>query len=256
MSAKSLTISDLNHEITPNEPRIQDLRLGVRLGFERARDIRKIIERNEVELEAYGSLAPQRRKSRGQPFTEYHLNEAQALLICMFARTDKAAQVRKEVIAVYLALRGATIKPQYPLTQEQRLKIENAVSATVYASLSDEIKTRFDYTWEQIHQHFGVEHHREIKQDQLDDLLKCIDSITPSSALPAPRRETFGVLHLTPAQLSDRWGGQVKPSTLANWRHKKVGPTYVKLCGTVMYRLTDIEKWEYAQQIQTQIGGR
>jgi hypothetical protein len=37
-------------------PRILDLRFAETLGFERPRDIRKLIERNEHELERYGPL--------------------------------------------------------------------------------------------------------------------------------------------------------------------------------------------------------
>lgn len=100
----SLTIADLNTTIN-HEPRLHDIRVAKRLGFERSRAIRQIIERNHAELETYGSLATRCGKSRGQEFTEYWLNEPQTLLICMFSKTPNAAAVRREVIDVYLTYR-------------------------------------------------------------------------------------------------------------------------------------------------------
>jgi len=41
----------------------------------------------------------------GRPGTAYHLNEEQALLICMLSRTERAKQVRAEVIRVFAAWR-------------------------------------------------------------------------------------------------------------------------------------------------------
>lgn len=92
------------------EPRVHDLRLAEALGFSRQRDIRQIIERNLEELGQHGSLAVQRRKSRGQEFTEYWLNEAQALLICMFSKTANAAEVRRALIEVFMAWRHSRLE--------------------------------------------------------------------------------------------------------------------------------------------------
>ena len=41
----------------------------------------------------------------GRPTLEYWLNEAQALLVCMFSRTDQAARVRRELVEVFMAWR-------------------------------------------------------------------------------------------------------------------------------------------------------
>lgn len=99
----ALALSDL-HE-PESEPRILDLRLAEALGFERPRAIRQLLSRNRRELENYGPLATRCGESRGQEFIEHFLNEEQALLICMFARTPKAADVRKQVIEVFMAWR-------------------------------------------------------------------------------------------------------------------------------------------------------
>ncbi len=49
---------------------------------------------------------------------------------------------------------------------------------------------------------------------------------------------------LTINELVDRWGGIVAPQTLAGWRSKKYGPKYTKIGKQILYKITDIEKWE------------
>ena len=104
---QSLTINDL--QVIEDEPRIKDIVLGERLGFTRAVKIKDIIERNIQELQGFGSC-PQTGETMKvgcvmRKVKTYYLNEAQALLLCMFSRTAKAAQVRKELIDVYMAYR-------------------------------------------------------------------------------------------------------------------------------------------------------
>jgi hypothetical protein len=72
------------------EPRVRDIRLAERLGFERPRKIRELIERNFAELETYGLLPRHRApivsgKGGVQWTEEYWLNEAQSLLLCMWS---------------------------------------------------------------------------------------------------------------------------------------------------------------------------
>ncbi|WP_366656593.1 hypothetical protein [Fodinicurvata sp. EGI_FJ10296] len=102
-SASALSASDIT--TLDGEPRIVDLRIAERLGFARQRAIRDLIDRNRDELLSYGPLAARRGKSRGQSYSEFHLNEGQTLLVCMLARTPQAAAVRKEVIDAYIAFR-------------------------------------------------------------------------------------------------------------------------------------------------------
>jgi hypothetical protein len=103
-----LSLSDLNTTVN-HEPRVLDTLVAERLGFERPRAMRQLIDRNKVEFETYGSLATRRGKSRGQEFTEYFLNEPQALLACALSRTPKAAQVRKALIEVFMAYRSGRL---------------------------------------------------------------------------------------------------------------------------------------------------
>ncbi|WHS33224.1 hypothetical protein QLQ09_23495 [Brucella sp. NM4] len=126
---RTFTIADLNTEID-DEPRIKDLRLGEGLGFSRPRAIRQIIERNLAELETYGSSATRRGAYRGQPFSEYYLNEGQALLICMFAKTVAAAAVRKALIDVFMEYRrGKVGKPVHVREHDRRTstKVDDAI---------------------------------------------------------------------------------------------------------------------------------
>ena len=44
--------------------------------------------------------------------------------------------------------------------------------------------------------------------------------------------------------LISRWRGQVKATTLATWRSRKLGPPYVKVGGRVLYPVRDVEEYE------------
>ena len=48
----------------------------------------------------------------------------------------------------------------------------------------------------------------------------------------------------SPKELSDRWANSISKGTLANWRTKKMGPSYHKLGGKIVYKVLDVEKWE------------
>lgn len=109
----ALSVADLNTTIN-HEPRVNDALVARQLGFARLRAVRQIIERNRPELEAYGSLATRRGESRGQAFDEYFLNEGQALVICALSRTERAAEVRRALIEVFMAWRRGQLAPPTP----------------------------------------------------------------------------------------------------------------------------------------------
>lgn len=46
--------------------------------------------------------------------------------------------------------------------------------------------------------------------------------------------------------LARRWG--LSHRTLERWRHDETGPTYLKIGGRVVYRLSDIEAYETGRQ--------
>ncbi|HOV04713.1 MAG TPA: hypothetical protein PLJ34_05755 [Hyphomicrobiales bacterium] len=139
----ALAITDIS--VFQNEPTVLDLRLAEVLGYERPAKIRDIIKRNEAELLRYGEVfstvektsphengifptvgknAPsgdgvgaakaQTGRKRGRPGVEYHLNEAQALLICMKSDAPKAIEARHEVIMVFLAWRRGELGSVMP----------------------------------------------------------------------------------------------------------------------------------------------
>ncbi|MEA3197564.1 MAG: hypothetical protein QOF32_1616 [Gammaproteobacteria bacterium] len=103
-----------HRELFLGDPRLPDLVLARRLGFEKLHNIRKLIERNRAELESYGPLAAgptnilrdgEKSRRRGRPGTAYQLNEGQSLILCALSRTPAAAQIRREIVLVFMAWR-------------------------------------------------------------------------------------------------------------------------------------------------------
>lgn len=86
-------------------PLARDIDIGERLGLQRPRVIRELIERNRGELEGFGPLAVRHGKSRGQDFAEYLLNEEQALLISTLSSAPNAPAVRAMLIRTFVAWR-------------------------------------------------------------------------------------------------------------------------------------------------------
>ena len=58
-------------------------------------------------------------------------------------------------------------------------------------------------------------------------------------------KATIPVRHLHQADLARRWSLSVR--TLERWRYLNQGPAFLKLGGRVLYRITDIERFEAAQ---------
>lgn len=110
---QALALSDLR-AVAGQEPRIHDLRLAEALGFQRPRAIRQVLVRNASELARYGEVSATivaTGPRGGRPSTEYWLNEGQALLICMFSETARAADVRQQLIEVFMAWRRGQLPP-------------------------------------------------------------------------------------------------------------------------------------------------
>ena len=135
-----LTVSHL--DAIDGEPRVLDLILAEHLGFGRPRAVRQLIERSRTELESYGLIATRCGAYRNRQFTEYWLNEAQALLVCMLSRTERAAEVRRALIAVFTAWRRDQLAPSGlpgDLTRAQR----KAINLRAWALASEETRTVF-----------------------------------------------------------------------------------------------------------------
>lgn len=108
-----LSLSDLT--TINNEPRVGHHQLALALGT-RPQEIARLIRRNLPEVDTLGAVCVAVTqntldKNRGRPGREFHLNEAQALLICMFSRTPAAAAVRKNLIEVFMAWRRQRARP-------------------------------------------------------------------------------------------------------------------------------------------------
>lgn len=89
------------------EPRARDIDIAEALGFERPRDIRKLIERNIDEIEGLGALTRHRgaKIGRGRPEEGYLLNEEQALLASALSSAPNAPAVRAMLIRTFVAWR-------------------------------------------------------------------------------------------------------------------------------------------------------
>lgn len=95
------------------EPRVYDLDVAEALGMVMPTNIRATIQANQGELQRYGALlnAPRVKGARGRPGKGYVLNEAQALLIAMLSRTERAADIRQALITAFLDWRNGKTVP-------------------------------------------------------------------------------------------------------------------------------------------------
>lgn len=145
------TIADLNTEID-NEPRVIDVSLANRLGMAAPRNIRSKILQNINELISYGEVCTetvQTTKKGGRPSSAYYLNEPQALLLCMWSNTEKAATVRKMLIDVFMEYRRGRIEKPISARQHKRrtstpvdTAINLARTATRLEAVADKIQPK------------------------------------------------------------------------------------------------------------------
>jgi hypothetical protein len=97
--------------VIEGDARIADKHLQQVLGYARINDLHRVIRKHEDELADYGPMLCRSGKaSSGQTTIAYYPNEAQATLICMFARTDRAAQARKVIVEVFTAWRRGQLE--------------------------------------------------------------------------------------------------------------------------------------------------
>ena len=108
------------------QPLVRDLDLGEWLGFDRPRDVRKIIERHLPslgEVSRHRGAKPLKVSKGGRPEEVYYLTEAQALKVVAKSETELADRILDHVIQVYLALRHGgeqALPPDWRAQQEQR----------------------------------------------------------------------------------------------------------------------------------------
>lgn len=113
MSIQGSILKILTIHTVDNEPRVLDTDLAEQLGFERPRAVRQLIDRHSDLLLGRGNLPHRVAKSglRGRPAKSFYLNEAQALMICLFCRTERADEVRNQVVDVFMAWRKGALTP-------------------------------------------------------------------------------------------------------------------------------------------------
>ncbi len=93
------------------DPLIRDLDWAVRLGYPRPYEIRKLIK-GMTEDEKLGVVfASQAKTSRkgGRPTREYYLTEEQAWLVATQAQTDRAWQVTRAMVRVFMLARQGSL---------------------------------------------------------------------------------------------------------------------------------------------------
>lgn len=56
--------------------------------------------------------------------------------------------------------------------------------------------------------------------------------------------ESTSPIFLTIREVVERYRRQLTDGTLRNWRMKGIGPSYVKAGKAILYRITDLERWE------------
>lgn len=111
-AANEITVSRFAVTVLDDEPRVRDLDLAERLGFDRPRKIRELIVRYREEIKAFGicpTVGQNHAGGRGRPTTEYYLNEEQALLISTVSNAPAAPIVRRALIKTFVALRRGQV---------------------------------------------------------------------------------------------------------------------------------------------------
>ena len=106
----ALTRDDLN--VIEGDARVSCQRLRDVMEVKNTQTLHRLIERNREELETYGIIISHAgyKLSVGRPEKSFLLNEEQALLICMFSRTKRAAEARRQIISVFTAWRQGDLQ--------------------------------------------------------------------------------------------------------------------------------------------------
>lgn len=148
LSKEEFIVSAIALTEIDGQPRARDVDLAERLGFDRPRKIREIIERNLSEIDAFG-YAPRRRahidinKPNGgvekREVTEYWLNEEQALLVSILSKAPNAPAVRAMLIRVFVAYRRGQLggqQPNHDMMSAIEAMLERKVEERIRALLS------------------------------------------------------------------------------------------------------------------------
>ena len=125
MGALALTSTDLR--VFEDGPRVKDLRLAEVLGFDRPRDIRKVIQRNLSRLERHGmvcAIVAQTSDKGGRPALEYWLNERQGYRLCMWSEAPNADVVQEQMADVFYPHRHGELVQLNPTLESMQRQID------------------------------------------------------------------------------------------------------------------------------------
>ena len=111
----------LTPTLVEGEPRIRDVDLAVRLGFERPQKIRELIQRHRGTLNKISVLptvgqTPDPEKG-GRPSAAFYLDRKQAIFITMKSETATATEVTREIIERFDAYERSlkpVVQPETP----------------------------------------------------------------------------------------------------------------------------------------------
>lgn len=141
-------IADIELKAFNDGPRALDLDIAKRLGFERPRNIRKLIERNMGELLRFGTCSTVERVIKGArgstKVKEYWLNEEQALSISAASDAPRAPEVRHMLIKVFVAWRRGDLPPapvKVDVSANERLAVarEGRLQFKMFRSVAKDI---------------------------------------------------------------------------------------------------------------------
>ena len=146
---------DLVKEDGSSEPRIRDLDLAGRLQYREPKAIRKLIKRL-VEAGFLPNISIRDTVSRTElpsggvretTVQEYHLTEAEALLVISRSETEVATKIMQEVIDVYISVRrGLLSAPNQSAELALMVSSIQALAANVAQSISkfDELREKVE----------------------------------------------------------------------------------------------------------------
>ncbi|MEH3046609.1 MAG: helix-turn-helix domain-containing protein [Sphingomonas adhaesiva] len=61
---------------------------------------------------------------------------------------------------------------------------------------------------------------------------------------------------LTPAEVADRYRGEISVGTLRNWRSARVGPGFVKIGKAVLYPVDQLDAWDEKNLVSCRASNR
>ncbi|KAB8122459.1 hypothetical protein D3W54_14810 [Komagataeibacter medellinensis] len=198
------------------ELRIKDEDLGVRLGFNRPRDIRKIIVRYLPELGRMGVCATASQTSGskgGRPTEAYYLNRKQAIFITAKSETAISTDITIEIVERFDAYeRGEQPVPNHLSAREVGGIVKSVVTkmkSDLLAELKAEIREKLTPAQRELSEHAVA-----VVQEKVAEKQALVETRVPGqiAAFPIPanlipkRRPNTGTCRLPVGEIGRRLG--------------------------------------------------